>query len=195
MISKLSGTIVKKEINFVILDVGGIGFEINISPGTLESTKEEDEVNIWTQLIVRENSMELYGFEKEEELNFFKLLTGVSGVGPKSALAILGLEEVRTLKSAISEGDPSYLTKVSGIGKKSAERITLELKDKLGPQTETQEQGDIHKEDTDVLEALHSLGYSKQQAREAVKKLSPESQGVNNRLKEALKMIREQEVS
>lgn len=187
MISKLLGNVVKKNVSSVIINAGGVGYEVNLSPDNIEQMKEGENTEVWTQLIFKENTIELYGFPSEEELEFFKLLTSVSGVGPKSALAILSLDKVESLKSAISSGDTTYLTKVSGIGKKSAERMTLELKDKLGAIQEETSKSSFSKEDSEVFEALITLGYNKDQAKTMLKKIVPETEGVNERLKEALK--------
>lgn len=190
MISHLSGTILKKDIGFIILDVGGVGYKISVSNATLSDLPSETGANtsLFTHLAVRENSMELYGFSEQNEIALFELLIGVSSIGPKSALAILSLASAETLQTAISRSDTSYLTKVSGIGKKTAEKIVLELRDKVGnvglsaPEL---------KEDGDVIEVLMSLGYPRDEAREALKRVSPEAAGTSARVKEALRLLAE----
>jgi len=131
--------------------------------------------------------MSMYGFLERQELELFEMLIGVSGIGPRSALQIMGLAGVETLKKAISSEDTSYLTKVSGIGRKTAEKIVLELKDKMGSA------GGAHhgelKEESDAVEALKSLGYSQSEAREALKRVGEKIKGTSGRIKEALKIL------
>jgi holliday junction DNA helicase RuvA len=125
---------------------------------------------------------------EQEELNFFELLISIPGIGPKSALAILSVVDPETLKKAVSSGDSSYLTKVSGIGKKNAEKIVLELKDKIGAIVGNAD-NKIMRDEMETLEALQALGYSIHHAREALKKVPEEIKGTNNRLKETLKLL------
>ncbi len=185
MIGSLKGKITLKTGKFVILDVNMVGYKINLSPDTLSKIKTgPDLVSFWTHTHVREDSLELYGFKEREELVFFELLLNVSGIGPKGALNILSIAPLENLKKAVASGDVAYLTKISGIGKKTAEKIVLELRDKL----ETfKSEGDLQGE-LDALEALKSLGYSQNEAREALKKI-PADMNTNNKLKEALKIL------
>ncbi len=188
MISHLSGTVLKKDIGFIILDVAGVGYKIYVSNATLSDVPAEQgaPASLFTHLAVRENSMELYGFSDNNEMLLFEMLIGVSGIGPKSALAILSLASAETLQTAISRSDTSYLTKVSGIGKKTAEKIVLELRDKVG--TVGLSAPEL-KEDGDVIEVLMSLGYPRDEAREALKRVSPDAVGTSARVKEALKVL------
>jgi Holliday junction DNA helicase RuvA len=119
-----------------------------------------------------------------KELEFFEMLIGVSGIGPKSALAILGIASIETLRKAIGTGDTTYLTKISGIGKKTAERIVIDLRDKF----KGEEKGGSLREELDALEALKSLGYSQNEAREALKEV-PSDFDTNGKIKEALKIL------
>lgn len=193
MIISLKGTISATEIRgnhtFVVMDVSGVGYKIYVSPSDLPSFDLGKERLIWTHLAVRENSQELFGFLDKESLDFFELLISISGIGPKGALAILAVAPLETLKKAISSGDTTYMTKVSGIGKKTAEKVVLELKDKLAILGDTLDES--LRGDVDVLEALKALGYSHNEARDAVKNISDEIIGVNERIKAALKNIGE----
>ena len=171
MIGSIRGTIIEKTDKFLIVETGGVGYKINVSPDTLSKSKKEEEVLLWIHTHVREDAFDLYGFLHQAELEFFEMLLGVSGIGPRSALAILGVASIETLRKAIGTGDTSYLTKISGIGRKTAEKIVIELRDKMGEEREgTSLQGEL-----DALEALKSLGYSQNEAREALKKVSPDS--------------------
>ena len=185
MISKIEGKIILKGDSFVVVDISGIGFKVSVLNNVLANIKES--IFLWTYLAVRENSLDLYGFLNKEELSFFEKLIEVPGIGPKSALSILNIASIDTLKKAIKTSDFSYLTKVSGIGKKTAEKIVFELRDKL------EESDKICKEslrrETDVLEALKSLGYSLAEAREALKETDPKIEDTKTKIKEALKIL------
>jgi len=189
MIAQLKGKLDNTGAGFVIIDVGGIGYQVNVTADTWAelSKKKGEEIKILTHMIVREDAQDLYGFFKEEEVQFFKMLIKISGVGPKSALAIMSVAPIEILRSAIAQGDNSYLTKVSGVGRKTAEKVVLELKDQFTDPTD-KELADL-KGDMDTFEALKSLGYSQREAREAIKKIPMEIKGTNERIKEALKNL------
>jgi len=188
MIAQLKGTVVSSGVGSLVLSVNNVGYRVHTTLEIIKAlNKEKAEITLFTHLAVRETSMELYGFLNEEEVIFFELLISVSGIGPKSGLAIMNLETVATLSSAIAQGDTSYLTKVSGIGKKSAEKIIIELRDKI---ISTDVNGvHAHEEDKDSLDALLSLGYSAREAREALKTVPKDITGTQKRLTEALKAL------
>jgi len=187
MISHIEGVLLKKEAGMATVEVGGIGYSIHISNDTFTTLPPEGaNVSFWTHLAVRENALDLYGFKTRQELTLFELLINVPGIGPKSGLGILSLATVEVLRKSIRSGDITYLTKVSGIGKKSAEKIVLELRDRLEAGEETDH--DL-KEETDVIEALQSLGYSLKESREALKKVPEESVGTSQRVRAALKLL------
>jgi len=187
MIAKLRGSIIHRGIGYVILDVSGIGYRVRGSVDTLQKLRgKKGEVELWTHLAIRENAHDLYGFLDEDELVFFEMLIGISGIGPKSALGILSLADVKTLRSAIAHGDTSYLTRVSGIGKKNADKIVLELRDKLG----ALEADETHPSDhADTYEALRALGYGAKEARDALMELPKELTDTGERLKAALQKL------
>ena len=186
MIGHLEGKVVFKGERHVVLNVGGVGYKIFIAAGTRKNLELDKITKLWTHLHVKEDALELYGFSHQSELEFFESLISISGIGPKSALGVLSLAPVDSLRRAISSGDTSYLTKVSGIGRKTAEKIVLELKDKLGF-GRAGLGGEELKEDTDILDALISLGYSQKTAREMIQKIPKDIKGREKRLKEALK--------
>ena len=189
MISRLKGILETKAEKYVIMDIGGVGFKIFVSAATLENLPAAGQsATLHTHLNVREDALELYGFLTQEELNFFELLITVSGVGPRVALGVLSIAPVKTLAPAIARGEVEFLTKVSGIGTKIAQKIILELKDKiikLG--FEAGEAATL--EDYEVIDALIGLGYTPSQARRAVRNLPKEIKGVEKRIKEALKTL------
>jgi len=187
MISIVQGKVLNNNgVEIVVLTAGGVGYRITTTPSLSGKVKVNSDVSIIVYLAVREAAMELYGFANEAERQLFLKLLLVSGIGPKSALHVLALGDVEEINSAIAGSDVDFLTKVSGIGKKTAERIVVELKDKIvsfGPGGSS-EGGKIG----EVVEGLISLGYSAAQAREAVKKL-PADKSSEELLREALKRL------
>ena len=187
MIGHLEGTVTALRAGFAIISAGGVGYKVAATKQALTTLSLGARASLWTHLAVRENALDLYGFTTEEELRFFDLLLTVSGIGPKSALAILDIATTDTLQSAISRGNAAYLTTVSGIGKKTAEKIVLELRDKVGLVAGGAR--GVHTDDEEALEAMHSLGYTPQEAREALRKVPPDIAGSSDRLREALKQV------
>lgn len=189
MISYLKGEIIKKGENYIVLNVANIGYKIFVNENFLESLKKQDQVETYTHQHVREDSLDLYGFASEAQLDFFELLISISGIGPKSGLAALAIASVDDLKSTIAQADPSLLVKVSGIGKKTAERVVLELKDKVGylPIADGSQSKIIG---SDEIDALMSLGYSMQQAREVLSQVDKKITDSGERIKQALKLIK-----
>ncbi|KND46704.1 MAG: Holliday junction DNA helicase RuvA [Parcubacteria bacterium C7867-006] len=185
MIGHLKGTIIHQDLKSVILDVSGVGYKVHTNTAVLDSQNSKN-IEFWTYLAVRENALDLYGFTTKEELGFFELLLTVSGIGPKSAMGILSVATLQNLRHAISTGDTSHLTKVSGVGKKNAEKIVLELKDKLDGWTS--DGVDFVSGDVDALEALKSLGYGEKEAREALKKVV-DAKDTGDKVKKALKLL------
>lgn len=189
MISHLTGKIIHKDLTSVVLETGGVGYKISVTGETLAEIIKSGEkpVSLWTYLAIRETNWELYGFLDHDTLEFFELLITISGIGPKTAISVLNASSVENLKMAISSGETSYLTKISGIGRKIADKIVFELKEKIGGK-DTELSGAM-KGDADTLEALISLGYGEREAREAIKKLSKDITGTSNRVKAVLKVL------
>lgn len=185
MIGKLTGAAEQAGDRSLVIETGGVGYLVNVLP-ELAAKARGGQLTLWTYLAVRENALELFGFAHKDELTFFELLVGVPGIGPKSALAILSLAPPATLRQAIVSGKTEYLTKVSGIGRKSAEKIVLELRDKLG-KVAASEGRFVVEEDT--LEALRSLGYPLREAREALREVAEEITETGERIKAALKIL------
>ncbi len=188
MISRITGVVVEKTAKYAVVEVSGIGYKVYSSTQILGELVKEEVVQLWTYLAVRENALDLYGFLSKNELEFFELLISISGIGPKGAIGILSVVDVSTLNNAISSGDTSYLTKVSGIGKKSAEKIVLELKDKIGI-LEIDGQDTNLRDETEAVEALKALGYSHADSREALKQVSKKTVGISDRVREALRLL------
>jgi len=174
---------------FVVLDASGVGYKIHVSFDTRDSLPTLGEIaRLYIHQAVREDSNDMYGFKTEDDLSFFEMLLSVSGIGPKSAIGILNVARPETLIQAIASHDTAYLTKVSGIGRKTAEKIVLELKDKLREHHREGDEGMLRLE-SDEVEALRSLGYSQAEARDALKKVTGVPGNTNLRIKEALKIL------
>ena len=186
MIASLSGKIELKTDRYLILDVNGVGYKIYSSPSILKELEGKNETKLFIHLYPRENLLDLYGFLTFEELEFFEQLISVSGIGPKAGLSVMMLAPVKTLKQAIASGQKSLLTKVSGVGQKTAERIILELKDKIiAPISGIKRLSS----DSEAIDALVSLGYTTNQARESLEKVPTKVKSVEERVKEALKIL------
>ncbi|MEI6835590.1 MAG: Holliday junction branch migration protein RuvA [Candidatus Falkowbacteria bacterium] len=190
MIAYLKGTVVAKTNNYIILETGGVGYQVFAGENFLAELKSGDVKELYLHHRVREEASDLYGFSNLEDLNLFELLLSVSGVGPKSALAVLSLASSDDIKEAIIRGDASLLTKVSGIGKKTAERLVLELKTKITRVSSgTSLVGGGLSGAGDELDALMSLGYGLSEAREALNQVEPAITSAGGRVKAALKYL------
>lgn len=186
--------------DYVIVENNNIGYKIFTSGATMASMpKSGEEVMLYLEQIVREDFIGLYGFESKEELTMFKLLLSINGVGAKAALSLLSISRVNTLKYAIVMGDEKHICRAPGIGKKTAGRIILELKDKLKKEnmiTQSDENGNFAEiENTNYVEsmnealgALLALGYSEKEAELALKKVNKE-ESVENIIKECLRVL------
>jgi Holliday junction DNA helicase RuvA len=186
MISQLSGTLIAKRATYAILGVHGVGYKVFMTGQNLSLLSEGNPLELWTHLAVRENALDLYGFPNPEELSFFELLITVSGIGPKTALGILNVATITLLRQAIFTENIDHLVKVSGIGKKNAEKIVIELRGKLAG---TYEDEDEVPHDGDAIEALVSLGYAEKSAREALQQVPKEITTPGERIKKALKIL------
>lgn len=187
MIFSIEGTIQFKSLHYIVIDAHGIGYRVFIGSETLKRIPPQGQkAKIFTSLYKRETAIELYGFNTIAEMEFFETLNNISGIGPKSALGILNVAPLDTLKRAIGAGHIEYLTKVSGIGKKTAQKIIIELKDKIG---KGGSMGEEFGDDEHVLSALQSLGYSLKEARDAVHALPDDVKGMEARVREALRKI------
>lgn len=183
MLSYISGEIIAKRKNYVIVKTDKLGYKVHLKPTDFSCFQEKQKVEFFLHSHVREDAFDLFGFRTFEELLFFESLIDISGIGPKTGLAILCLGNISKTKEAIESRDVSYLTKVSGIGKKTANRVILELQGQLAKE-ESEEKGS---EKEDALCALIELGYRKNEALKALEKTkgkTPEEQ-----VKEALKLI------
>jgi holliday junction DNA helicase RuvA len=186
MIGSLKGTVQFKSTNYIILECGGVGYKVFVTPVLMITLKLDQDLSLVILTYVREDQLTLYGFPTLPELEFFELLLTVSGVGPKSAIGIMSLASLDMIKSAIVSEDPSVFTKVSGIGRKTAERVIIELKDKLKNEVAS---APVAREHSDAMDALLALGYSQQEAREALKNIPSTVTDLQEKVKLALKVL------
>jgi len=177
-----------------IVQAGGVGYRIFCGPGTLTALKEGTDSRLYTHHLVREDVQALYGFRTTEELGFFELLTTVTGVGPKVALGIVSSRPVAELQLAILQGDEGVLTAVSGVGKRLAARIVLELREKVSAAGAVAAGGSsAGSYESEVGAALQALGYSASEARDAARgavAALPVGSSLEERVKAALRVLR-----
>jgi holliday junction DNA helicase RuvA len=186
MISFLEGEVVEKAGARVVVDVGGIGYDVLVPTSTLASLPPVGRrARIHTRMIVRDDAMLLYGFGSPDEREIFDLLTGVTGVGPKVALAFLSSLSPDALRRSVVAGDVGALTVVPGVGKKVAQRVVLDLRDRMGGEGDLVVGGPL----ADVREALLALGLTPQEASSAMVDLEVDGRAVDELLKEALRRV------
>ncbi|GAA3859105.1 Holliday junction branch migration protein RuvA [Saccharothrix violaceirubra] len=166
MISSLRGAVLSVGLDHVVVDVGGVGFAVQATPSTLATLRRGEETTLATALVVREDSLTLFGFTDPDSRELFGLLQTVSGIGPRLALATLAVLDPDKLRAALAEGNITVLTQVPGIGRKGAERLIIELRDKVGETTATR--GTAGQVRTQVAEALLGLGFPAKQAEPTV---------------------------
>ena len=189
MIGRLDGTLADKRPPALLVEVNGVGYEVDVPMSTLYALPAIGErVRLLTHLIVREDAHLLYGFATDAERDAFRLLIRISGIGPRIALAVLSGLSVDELARAVAAQDTARITRVPGIGKKTAERLLLELKDKLAPAIEAAHAGAPADTSAEVAHALVALGYSEREANLAVRKLDPGT-GVSDGIRQALKSL------
>ncbi len=187
MIGSLEGKVKFIAERYIIIEAAGVGYKIFATAETLRKlAKKEGQVRLWTHQHVREDILDLFGFEERNELELFETLINVPGVGPRTALGILNSVPADTLRRAIATGDLSYLTKVSGIGRKTAEKIMVELREKFG---KSEMDAGALSEEKDAIDALESLGYGLREAREALSSVPVKVTGTSERVKAALKIL------
>jgi Holliday junction DNA helicase RuvA len=185
MIAKLKGTIDLMRDNYAVVDVAGVGYKVFLTLHTFGKIAGNLNVELHIHTYVREDILALYGFLEMDELEMFELLIGISGIGPKAALGILSIADPKTVRTAVLNEDSTILTRVSGVGKKTAERVILELRNKIEDMPVSEKEKAVS--DTDALEALVAMGYSISQAREALKLVPKEIEDVGERVKSALR--------
>jgi holliday junction DNA helicase RuvA len=193
MIASVRGEVLDVALDHVVIEAAGVGYKVMATPSTLATLRRGSEARLITAMIVREDSMTLYGFPDGDARDLFLTLLGVSGIGPKIALATLAVYDAHALRQALADGDVTALTRVPGIGKRGAERLVLELRDKIGPVGTSAAATSVngHSIRGPVVEALVGLGFAAKQAEEAIDKVmanEPEAT-TSSALRAALSML------
>ncbi len=193
MIASLHGKIESTGGDGAVINVNGVGFRVYMPTSTISLLgRTGDEAHLQTHMVMREDSVTLYGFSTTEELELFQILTTVSGLGPKLAIAVLSAMSVEQANMAIATGSSEMLVTISGIGKRMAERIIVELKDKVGAGLIASPAAQFAQENTDVIAALSSLGYSIAEASQAVATLPSSDLDLEEKVKLALQYFSSQ---
>lgn len=183
MLSYIKGTIIYKDNNFVILKNNDIGYKIFASEEFIIKSKTGETKELFIHEQIRDDSHELYGFQSTEELKFFWKLINVSGVGPKMGHRIISSNKLEKMQKAVNDGDLFLISSIPGVGKKTAQKIILELKGRLT------EEGTSPTSDSELVEALMQLGYSKNEAEDTAKKVDGENKTTEEKIKESLKFL------
>jgi Holliday junction DNA helicase RuvA len=187
MIGSLRGPVTHIGLDYVVIELGGVGYRVYVSPAQLARLRPEREAHFFVHHLVREDQQALFGFASAEELAFFELLMTVTGVGPRLALAITAAHPVTRLQLAIVTDDVDVLTSVSGVGRKTAQRVILELKEKIHAAGIAAAPGGPS--DSDVVAALESLGYTASEARRAAGSVAGTEGGLDARIRAALQEL------
>lgn len=197
----LQGKLAAVELNLVVIDCGGVGFSVNTTTNTISRLKMGEEAKVFTYCSIREDAFDIYGFATKAELEAFKLLVGINGVGPKAALAILSSVTPEGLNMAVVTQNEKMLTAAPGVGKKIAQRILLELKDKMGVITELDMRSGASvnvvpagpdSKTTEAIQALQVLGYDQTSINAAMKGIDVESLDTQGIIKQALRAMMKQ---
>lgn len=186
MIARLEGTIVEKESNAIILDVGGVGYRVFVPLRDMGGKRTGDQATFHIHHHINENASDLYGFESPASLAMFRELIKVSSVGPKTALAILSLRSTEEIQRAVMQNNPDMLARIPGVGKKTVERILVDLKSKIG---EAGLGADAPQGENDVFNALVSLGYSRDEAFRALREIPSDLATVEEKVRASLKIL------
>lgn len=192
MIAYIEGKVIKKELTYVVILVNNIGYEIVMTSYLLNKTQVNDSIEIYTYLHVREDAWQLYGFSSWEEKDYFTLLLSVSGIGPRVGMGIISNSSIEKLNTAIKNENIAYLTTLPGIGKKTAQRMILELKEKVSKLVSIEDSGSPNIDYNNVVtEALLSLGYQMSEIEKVYRKVIKDNPQVDDTLliKEALKLL------
>jgi Holliday junction DNA helicase RuvA len=187
MISFLEGEVVQKAATSVVLAVGGVGYDVSVPTSVVSRLPAVGRIaRVHTRMVVRDDSITLFGFSTTDERELFDLLTGVTGVGPKVGLSFLSAMSADVLRRAVISGDADALTVVPGVGRKVAQRVVVDLRDRLGGEAELPSEGGAI---VDVREALVSLGLTPQEAAEATRDVDVDGREVDDLLREALQKV------
>lgn len=184
MIMRLQGTVLDGGLDWLLINVGGVGYRVGAALSLSAKYQAGDEAVVWTHEVVRDDTRQLFGFESREALELFWKLIGVNGVGPKVAQKILGTSTPDAIKKHVMDGSVEFLTRVPGVGKKTAQKIVLELKGSLV--LDDEETGEMTSVDEDLIDALTSLGYATNEAKKMADKLPVGLESIEDKIKAVL---------
>ncbi|MDD3679132.1 MAG: Holliday junction branch migration protein RuvA [Patescibacteria group bacterium] len=189
MIGYLEGRIVNKTGHTVTIVVGGVGYEVFLTENRIVKINLGEKGSFYTHTHVREDTLSLFGFDSPGELDFFRMLLSVSGIGPKVALSIVASAPIENLKSSISAGDSSLLSSVSGVGKRTAEKAVIELKNKLGFSEYAGSSGRLGSQTEEIIQALSGLGFQRSETIEGIKNIPTEIESIDEKIKYLVKNL------
>ncbi len=189
MIGLLKGTVELLDRPYVIVDVNGVGYRVLTYDGLFAKLSPKDEVQFFTYTYVREDALELFGFSNPSDLRLFESLISVSGIGPRTALNIFSIGENGEISEAIAKGDVSFFTSVPRLGTKNAQRIIIELKNKLGGSQDFDVSGKEQLENNEVIAALKNFGFSAGEAQKAVREIKSRGISTEEKIRLALKNL------
>ncbi len=189
MIASLEGCVKAIRSHSLILDVAGVGFEVYPPAPLLEAVRVGQPLTLYTYMHVREGNIALYGFLTLEEHDLFETLLGVNGIGPRTALSVLSMLSPDALRAIIAQGNAAALARIPGIGAKTAQRLILDLKDKIGLPLGNVSLSPLQEADVDVINALTALGYSLAEAQRALQAIPPEAKNLDERILAALRSL------
>jgi len=190
MIATLRGEVAQIEDNAIVIETGGVGLRVSVPKPLHERLKAGETIFLFTHLVVREDAWHLYGFESQADRGLFTTLLGVDGVGPRTALAVLSTLTIDTVQRAVFGDEPELLSRVPGVGKKTAQKMVLFLHDRLKPASGLEQIGSMSDYDSEVLAALTALGYSVVEAQTAIQSIPKDApQNVEERLRLALQQF------
>ncbi|MBI4089290.1 MAG: Holliday junction branch migration protein RuvA [Candidatus Levybacteria bacterium] len=189
MIGFLKGNVVARDSPYIILDVGGVGYRVTVPKSVFsKSGSNGQKFKLFTYTHVRDDALELFGFEEAEDLKLFKYLISVSGIGPKTAMNIFGIGDRKSIAGAIIKGDVGYFTGVPRLGKKNAQKIIIELKNKFGESTDLDLSANSE-EDDEVIAGLLSFGFLKKEALDSIRALKGKGKTTEEKIRLALKYL------
>ena len=189
MIGYLNGRIEILKRPFAIMDVNGVGYKILVSENVYTKLRINEKIKIYTFTYVREDALDLFGFLELEDLDLFESLITVSGIGPKTALNIFSFGDRQNIISAIRKGDYSFFTAVPRLGTKNAQRIVIDLKTKLGSDSQVDLSGKDYEQNSEVLEALKNFGFSTQEIQKAIRQIKTPGLSIDEKIKQVLKNL------
>ena len=188
MIGYLNGKPSLFDSDSLLIDVNGVGYKVFVAPKIMQSSVSDSTIQLWIHTHVREENLDLFGFLKKDELQLFKILISISGVGPRTAMGLMNFD-AGEVKRAVATGDVEFFTQVPRLGKKNAQKIIIELKPKLGSLEDLDLTESLDSGVQDVIEALESMGFDKRSVKNALNKIDPGIESPEDKIRAVLKLL------